>query len=71
MNDSKTRSTPPRNERTSVRSNGRKISLTDLPLVAYALGCGHVGRDHGIALGDQLFCLDCSDHRSVAAILAE
>ena len=55
----------------SIQRDGRKISLTDTPLVAYELACGHLGRDHAIQLGDLLFCLECVDHRTVFRIVNE
>jgi hypothetical protein len=63
-----------RNKKTGVASvevNGRRITLADLPLVAYSLECGHVGRDRAIQAGDRLFCETCGDTRRVARLISQ
>jgi hypothetical protein len=50
--------------------DGRKVSLHDLPLVAYTLTCGHIGRDYAIAKGDQVFCTACADTKRVARVIS-
>lgn len=50
--------------------DGRKVRLSDLPLTAYTLACGHVGRDYGIIKGDLLFCGTCQTPKRVARIIA-
>lgn len=62
----------PRTPRTpTVRTEtGERVRLSDLPLVAYGLYCGHVGRDHGIARNDLVFCPACGDTKRVARIIS-
>lgn len=55
----------------STKVAGRKMTLADLPLVAYALNCGHVGRDYGIQKKDNLFCAKCGSNSRVTKILAQ
>lgn len=55
----------------SLMVNGRRVTLADLPLVAYSLSCGHVGRDRAIRAGDILFCDTCRDTKRVSAVIAE
>lgn len=55
----------------SIVVNGKRISLKDLPLVAYVLQCGHYGRDHAIVKGDLLFCSECSETVRVAKIVSD
>jgi hypothetical protein len=55
----------------SVRNNvGKRVRLSDLPLVAYSLYCGHVGREHGVARNDLMFCPTCKDTKRVARIIS-
>jgi hypothetical protein len=54
----------------SVRVGGRKVYLSDLPLIAYSLECGHVGRDRAIQAGDRVFCDGCRDTKRVAQIIS-
>lgn len=53
-----------------IGPDGTRISLKDLPLVAYAMTCGHLGRDYGVSKGDQLFCDSCKTTKRVKKILA-
>jgi hypothetical protein len=50
--------------------DGRPVRLEDLPLVAYALDCGHVGRDYAVNKRDLLFCRECRRQRRVARIIS-
>lgn len=50
--------------------DGRPVRLEDLPLVAYALDCGHVGRDYAVNRRDLLFCRECGRQRRVARIIS-
>jgi hypothetical protein len=50
--------------------DGREVRLSDLPLVAYALGCGCVGRDYAVQKGDILFCAEHAENKKVTTILA-
>jgi hypothetical protein len=50
--------------------NGKLISMSELPLVAYALKCGHMGREYGIVKNDLLFCDTCGQTMRVKQILA-
>ena len=50
--------------------DGRPVRLEDLPLVAFALDCGHLGRDYAISRRDLIFCKDCGRQRRVGRIIA-
>lgn len=50
--------------------DGRKVSINDLPLTAYALACGHVGRDYGVLKGDLIFCGTCQTPKRVSRVIA-
>lgn len=52
-------------------SDGRTVNLASLPLVAYALNCGHLGRDYAIKRWDIVFCPDCGHDAKVATIIAK
>lgn len=54
-----------------VKGAERKMAVADLPLVAYSLNCGHVGRDYGIQKKDNLFCAKCGSDSRVSKILAQ
>lgn len=54
----------------AVADDGQRVSLTDLPLVAYRLSCGHVGKDYAVLKRDLIFCPDCATTKRVTAILA-
>lgn len=43
--------------------------LRRLPLIPFALSCGHVGREYGVRAGDLLWCDACADQRTVARLL--
>jgi hypothetical protein len=61
-----------RNKPVATRdAEGKRVKLTDLPLVAYSLFCGHTGRDYAINKGDLLFCTPCAGNKRVAKILAK
>jgi hypothetical protein len=45
--------------------DGKQVRLTDLPLVAYWLRCGCVGRAYGVQGGDLLFCEEHADRYKV------
>ena len=45
-------------------------SLADLPLVAFELTCGHVGREYGVRKSDLLFCEKCKVSKTVKRIIA-
>ena len=51
--------------------DGKRVPLSSLPLVAYALNCGHLGRDYAVKRRDLVFCDDCQDSRRVSRILAQ
>lgn len=50
--------------------NGTKVYLDELPLVAFRLTCGHVGKDYAVQQGDVYFCEVCKDNVRVAAIVS-
>lgn len=56
---------------TTLSRTGRSVSLADLPLVAYSLSCGHLGRDYAIQKRDLVFCADCQGTRRVSKVLAQ
>lgn len=49
---------------------GQRFKLSDLPLVAFVMTCGHHGRDFAVQTGDLVFCESCRDHSNVARIAA-
>jgi len=51
--------------------DGRKVNGASLPLVAYALNCGHLGRNYAVKRRDFLFCEECGTTKQVAKILAQ
>jgi len=55
----------------AVGPEGRKVSLADLPLVAFRLSCGHLGRDYAVQKRDLIFCGDCGTSKRVTKILAD
>lgn len=55
---------------TILDADGNPISLRDLPLVAYRLTCGHLGRDYAIQPRDVVFCDECKTNKRVKKILA-
>jgi hypothetical protein len=55
----------------ALTAEGRRVSLADLPVVAYRLSCGHVGKDYAIQKQDLLFCADCGATSRVSAILSD
>lgn len=73
---SQTRGSVARPERGSATSptitgpDGRRIRLEDLPLIAYRLNCGHVGKGYGIARRDVIFCDSCGADKSVKDIIS-
>jgi len=50
--------------------DGRMITLRDLPLSAFRLGCGHYGKDYGIQVRDLVFCETCKTTKPVKTIIA-
>jgi len=54
-----------------IARKGRKPRVSDLPLVAYSLSCGHLGRQYGIQKKDRVFCKDCGSDKYVARIIAQ
>jgi hypothetical protein len=56
---------------TARDASGAKVSLATLPLVAYALKCGQLGRDYALVKGDLVFCQACQRSCRVARILAQ
>lgn len=57
-----------------VASDGRKATraqLDSVPLVAYELNCGHLGRNYGVAKKEVFFCEPCGRDRWVKRILAQ
>jgi hypothetical protein len=56
--------------KTVIGPDGQRLRLEDLPLVAYALDCGHLGRDYAVKQRDLVFCRDCSRQRRVVRIIA-
>lgn len=54
----------------AVRARGRRVTLTDLPMVVFAMSCGHTGKDRAIQVGDWTFCDTCQDRVQVGAVLA-
>ena len=55
---------PPR-QPSARDSDGRRIKLTDLPLVAYTLVCAHHGRAYGVRRNDLVWCEHCRDSKRV------
>ena len=51
-------------------ADGNPVSIRDLPLVAFRLTCGHLGKDYGIVARDLVFCDDCGTNKRVKKILA-
>ena len=51
-------------------AGGRRVSLADMPLVAYRLNCGHLGRDYAVQKRDLIFCADCGANKRVTAIIS-
>lgn len=51
--------------------DGARVSLSSMPLVAFALNCGHLGRDYAIERRDVVFCEECQVNRRVSKILAQ
>lgn len=49
----------------------RPRRLSDLPLVAYQMRCGHLSKDYAIAQGDIVFCDSCQTYARVSTILAQ
>lgn len=54
----------------SAVQDGKRIRLTDLPLVAYALNCGCLGRGYAVVRNDLLFCEKHAKTAKVSKILA-
>lgn len=54
----------------AVERDGRRVRLDELPLVAFGLICGHLGREYGVLKGDQVWCGPCMATRRVTRILA-
>lgn len=59
----------PRNQRQATRQGQGARSRPELPLVAFALACGHLKRDYGVMVGDWLWCGDCSDQIRVVRLI--
>jgi hypothetical protein len=55
---------------TILDADGNPVSIRDLPLVAFRLTCGHLGRDYGIQSRDLVFCDDCRTTKRVRKVLA-
>lgn len=53
-----------------IGPDGKKVYIKDLPLIAFQLYCGHMGRDYGVAKGDTLFCETCRTPKRVKRIIA-
>ena len=51
-------------------TDGQTVSLSSLPLVAFALSCGHLGREYGVAKRDVVFCDSCGAQRTIARVIA-
>jgi hypothetical protein len=60
-----------RTHRQGSAALARRVRLTDLPLVVARLRCGHLVREHGIAVRDIVFCPDCGTQSSVASVVAQ
>jgi hypothetical protein len=54
-----------------VGPDGLRHRLRDLPLVAFRMSCGHLGRDYAIRKGDIMFCQDCGADKRITKVLAE
>ena len=52
-------------------ANGKRIRLSDLPLVVAQLRCGHMVRTHGITVRDIIFCDECASSTSVKHIISQ
>lgn len=67
-------STIPAKEAKKIRvegPDGKMVSLDSLPLVAFKLSCGHLGKEYAVHRGDLLFCAKCARNRKVTRILAQ
>ena len=67
------RSSTPRADARRVQAtgpDGQVVTLGSLPLVAYALKCGHVGRDYAVQERDLIFCGDCGQTSAVNRIIS-
>jgi hypothetical protein len=53
-----------------VRARGRRLTLADLPMVVFAMSCGHTAKDRVIQVRDWTFCNTCQGRVQVSAILA-
>lgn len=60
-----------RTHRQGSAAPARRVRLTDLPLVAARLRCGHLVREHGIAVRDIVFCPGCGSQSTVASVIAQ
>ena len=60
-----------RTHRQGSAAPARRVRLTDLPLVAARLRCGHRVREHGIAVRDIVFCPGCGSQSTVASVIAQ
>ncbi len=57
-----------------VSSDGRKATraqLASIPLVAYQLNCGHLGRNYAVQKREVMFCAECGSNKQVKKILAQ
>lgn len=55
---------------TILDADGNPVSIRDLPLVAFRLTCGHLGRDYGVQARDIVFCDECGTNKRVKKVLA-
>lgn len=63
-------STPDAFKTKAINLDGRKVSLASLPLVAFKLSCGHVGKDYAINKSDVIFCETCATNMRVNKIIS-
>ena len=54
----------------AVAPDGKRVNLASLPLVAYSMRCGHVGRDYAVQKRDIVFCQDCGSNQVISRIIA-
>ena len=58
-------------KKVSTVVDGRRVSLSDLPMIPFRLNCGHVGKDFAIQVKDLIFCEDCGGTSRVTEILSD
>ena len=52
-------------------ADGKKVSLDSLPLAAYRLTCGHLGKQSGVQVRDVILCPQCGTNKTIKTIIAQ